>query len=70
MQLSEHEKYWTSKLYGIFNDYRVDLNQQEIMHLQDDLPREMMLSNGSLIPSEFILKSKPFRLPDNKNILQ
>lgn len=69
MQLSEHEKYWTSKLYGIFNDYRVDLNQQEIMHLQDDLPREMMLSNGSLIPSEFILKSKPFRLPDNKNIL-
>ncbi len=68
LQLSDHEKYWTSKLYGIFNDYRVDLNRKEIVHLNDDLPRETVLPNGSFIPSEFILKSQPFQLPDNKNI--
>jgi hypothetical protein len=30
MHLSEEEKFWTSKLYGIFNDYRVDLHETGI----------------------------------------
>jgi hypothetical protein len=68
MHLSESEKYWTSKLYGIFNDYRVDLHEDEMPFQTQDLPRELLLLNGSFIPSVFQLKKGPTKLKDAKNI--
>jgi hypothetical protein len=65
MRLSAQEAYWTGKLYGIFNQYRIDLPQE--LHLathtsfeiadqnNHDLPRETPLTNGSFIPVEFVL---------------
>ncbi|MEI8073337.1 MAG: hypothetical protein WCH78_01210 [Bacteroidota bacterium] len=69
MHLSEEEKYWTSKLYGIFNDYRVDLYQEEIQNKHEDLPRELQLPNGNYIPVSFQLKERPKKLVENKNIV-
>lgn len=65
MQLSAQEAYWTGKLYGIFNQYRIDLPQdihlstqttfQEADQKKKDLPRETPLVNGSFIPVGFVL---------------
>ncbi len=68
MHLSEEEKFWTSKLYGIFNDYRVDLHEDEIPNQIKDLPRETILADGSCIPAAFQLKSGPTKLITNKSI--
>jgi len=68
MHLSEDEKYWTSKLYGIFNDYRVDLYGAQQTDSQLDLPRKTILPNGNYIPAAFQLKEKPRPLTANKNI--
>ncbi len=68
MHLSETEKYWTSKLYGIFNEYRVDLHEDEMPLQTHDLPRDLLLSNGSFIPAVFQLKKRPTKLADTKNI--
>lgn len=71
MHLSNQEKYWTSKLYGIFNDYRVDLKHSEGAHVlrHEDLPREKELPNGIVIPSAFVLIGQPKQDPKNKSIL-
>jgi hypothetical protein len=68
MHLSDTEKYWTSKLYGIFNEYRVDMHEDEMPLQTHDLPRELLLSNGSFIPADFQLKKGPTKLSDAKNI--
>jgi hypothetical protein len=68
MHLSEEEKFWTSKLYGIFNDYRVDLHEDELPRQLTDLPREVFLPDGSLIPASFHLKEGPIKLKAPKNI--
>jgi hypothetical protein len=68
MHLSEEEKFWTSKLYGIFNDFRVDLHEEEMPFQTADLPRELLLPNGSYIPATFLLKEGPTKLTDSKNI--
>lgn len=68
MRLSANEAYWTGKLYGIFNVYRIDLpleNLSKQLHWEPnhnspelDLPRETILPNGSLIPKAFVLLEK------------
>jgi hypothetical protein len=68
MHLSREEKYWTSKLYGIFNDYRVDLHEYELPNQLTDLPRETVLSDGSIIPAAFHLKEGPIKLASNRKI--
>jgi hypothetical protein len=68
MQLSKQEKFWTSKLYGIFNEYRVDLHEDELPNPIADLPRETLLSDGSFIPAAFQLKEGPRKLEANKKI--
>jgi len=65
MRLSAQEEYWTGKLYGIFNQYRIDLPHdkywenptvyQENLQIYKDLPRETPLANGSFIPAGFVL---------------
>jgi hypothetical protein len=65
MRLSAKEAFWTGKLYGIFNLYRIDLpaNSFPIKEehgtsksmLENDLPREKPLPNGSFIPEGFVL---------------
>ena len=64
MRLSAKEAYWTGKLYGIFNQYRIDLpihscissnKAEKIASLYKDLPRETPLANGSFIPEGFVL---------------
>jgi hypothetical protein len=69
MHLSKDEKKWTSKLYGIFDDYRVDLLIADHPNLKDDLPRNTILMNGNYIPAAFQLKEGPIQLSENKNIL-
>jgi len=39
MHLSKSEIFWTSKLYGIFNNYRVDLHNADKAFYEGDLPR-------------------------------
>ena len=68
MHLSKEEKYWTSKLYGIFNDYRVDLQEEEMTLPKDDLPRNVLLPNGSYVPTAFQLKEGPIKLTENKQV--
>lgn len=68
MRLSAKEAYWTGKLYGIFNLYRIDLpldfsknklNWESNPYFQEnDLPRETTLPNGSFIPVGFVLLEK------------
>lgn len=54
--LTQNEKFWTGKLFGIFNDYRIDLPKRFIWHnTTDDLPRDRVLPNGAYIPKEFQL---------------
>lgn len=65
MRLSAKEAYWTGKLYGIFNLYRIDLPTGSLPmkeepepskpKVENDLPRETPLSNGSFIPVGFVL---------------
>lgn len=68
MHLSKDEKYWTSKLYGIFNDYRIDMFVAEEQKSKVDLPRETILMNGNYIPAVFQLKEGAIKLAENKNI--
>jgi hypothetical protein len=68
MQLNKAEKYWTSKLYGIFNDYRVDIFMADQLPIKADLPRETLLTNGNYIPTAFQLKEGPKRIAGNKNM--
>ena len=65
MRLSAKEAFWTGKLYGIFNLYRIDLPANSFPIKEDhgtsksmvenDLPREKPLPNGSFIPEGFVL---------------
>lgn len=65
MRLSAKEAFWTGKLYGIFNLYRIDLPVDSLTMngdhaasksiVQNDLPRETPLPNGSFIPEGFVL---------------
>lgn len=65
MRLSAKEAYWTGKLYGIFNLYRIDLPAISLpikedpgpnkSMIENDLPRETPLPNGSFIPEGFVL---------------
>lgn len=65
MRLSAKEAFWTGKLYGIFNLYRIDLPASSFPIKEDhgtsksmvenDLPRETPLPNGSFIPEGFVL---------------
>ena len=65
MRLSAKEAFWTGKLYGIFNQYRIDLPASNLPIKEDhgpfksmvenDLPRETPLPNGSFIPVGFVL---------------
>ena len=68
MHLSDEEKLWTSKLYGIFNDFRVDLHEDDLPNQRSDLPREIVLPDGSFIPAAFQLKEGPTKSDTNKNI--
>ena len=68
MHLRKEEKYWTSKLYGIFNDYRVDLQEEEMPLQKGDLPRDLLLPNGSYVPTAFQLKESPIKLTNNKRV--
>lgn len=68
MYLSKEEKFWTSKLYGIFNDFRVDLQEDDLPYPIFDLPRETVLPDGSFIPAAFQLKEGPSKSDANKNI--
>lgn len=68
MHLSKAEIFWTSKLFGIFNNYRVDLHKADTAIFDGDLPREMVLPNGSIIPSAFVLLEGPMELPENKQV--
>lgn len=68
MHLSKEEKYWTSKLYGIFNDYRVDLLITDPQNSKIDLQRETILSNGNYIPTAFQLKEGPLKISENRNM--
>ncbi|OYU56619.1 MAG: hypothetical protein CFE25_05150 [Chitinophagaceae bacterium BSSC1] len=65
MRLSAKEAFWTGKLYGIFNLYRIDLPAGSLLikgepepsksKIENDLPRETPLPNGSFIPVGFVL---------------
>lgn len=65
MRLSAKEAFWTGKLYGIFNLYRIDLPAESLLIkgepvpsnsiVENDLPRETPLPNGSFIPVGFVL---------------
>ncbi|OYZ52443.1 MAG: hypothetical protein B7Y15_02670 [Bacteroidetes bacterium 24-39-8] len=65
MRLSAKEAFWTGKLYGIFNLYRIDLPASSLpikedhgpckSKVENDLPRETPLPNGSFIPEGFVL---------------
>jgi hypothetical protein len=65
MRLSAKEAYWTGKLYGIFNQFRIDLPlnspfsgltvSQYSLKQDGDLPRESVLANGAFIPVGFVL---------------
>ncbi len=65
MRLSAKEAFWTGKLYGIFNLYRIDLPAESSLIkgepvtsnsiVENDLPRETPLPNGSFIPVGFVL---------------
>ena len=65
MRLSAKEAFWTGKLYGIFNLYRIDLPAGSLLIkgepipsnpiVDNDLPRETPLPNGSFIPVGFVL---------------
>ncbi len=65
MRLSAKEAFWTGKLYGIFNLYRIDLPAGSLFikgesalnnsNVENDLPRETPLPNGSFIPDDFVL---------------
>jgi hypothetical protein len=68
MHLSKGEKYWTSKLYGIFNNYRVDLFVPAPSKTATDLPRNAVLMNGKYIPSAFELIKGPLLLSGSKHI--
>lgn len=68
MHLSKAEIFWTSKLFGIFNNYRVDLHKADTVIFEGDLPREKLLPNGSIIPSAFVLLEGPIELPENKQV--
>jgi hypothetical protein len=68
MHLSKAEIFWTSKLFGIFNNYRVDLHKADTAIFEGDLPRETVLPNGSIIPSAFVLVEGPVELPGNKQV--
>lgn len=68
MHLSEEEKIWTSKLYGIFNDFRIDLREDEIPLFKKDLPRNTLLPDGSMIPASFQLKKGPIKLSESTSI--
>lgn len=68
MHLSKAEVFWTSKLFGIFNNYRVDLHQADAAFFEGDLPREKLLPNGAIIPADFVLLEGPIDLPANKQV--
>ncbi|WP_443946301.1 hypothetical protein ACJVDH_04105 [Pedobacter sp. AW1-32] len=51
LRLSVQEGRWASKLYGIFNDVRVDLPDPADEYKGKDLPRNRMLPNGMILPS-------------------
>ena len=68
MHLSKEEKYWTAKLYGIFNDYRVDMLMPDPQNSKLDLERETILSNGNYIPTAFQLKEAPLKISENRNM--
>ena len=66
MRLSAQELHWTGKLYGIFNQYRIDLplnnpllrlndTKHAIKEDDDEPPRESVLANGLFIPVGFVL---------------
>lgn len=48
--ITGREKEWSEKLYGIFNDVRVDIPQTLNNYEGSDLPREVILPNGMKLP--------------------
>lgn len=54
LQISETERQWVNKLYGILNDVRVDIPVKETPTVTKDLPREISLPNGMKLPDAFI----------------
>ena len=68
MTISPREDQWVNKLYGIFNDVRVDIYDEKNMYTSDDLPRGIPLPNGITLPdaNEFIpYPSNPEREKDS-----
>ena len=54
LHISESERQWVNKLYGILNDVRVDIPVKEEASALKDLPREISLPNGMKLPEAFI----------------
>lgn len=54
MAISPRENKWVKKLYGIFNDVRIDIPQGNSSFNGKDLPREVPLPNGVTLPREFL----------------
>ncbi|MGZ8544152.1 MAG: hypothetical protein ACXWV0_02600 [Flavisolibacter sp.] len=68
LHISEAERHWVKKLYGILNDVRVDIPVNEELHTTKDLPRDISLPNGMKLPGAFIpYANNPFR-DENLNI--
>ena len=53
LSISPREDQWVKKLYGIFNDVRVDIPDTTFGN-SIDLPRQTPLPNGMILPAEFI----------------
>lgn len=65
--ITQREKNWADKLYGIFNDVRVDIPEAFDAYKDIDLPREVILPNGMKLPrSEYFQPYKDNPIRKNK----
>ena len=53
LSISPKESEWAKKLYGILNDVRVDIPSNLSSAYTHDLPRQVPLPNGAIIPYAF-----------------
>src|SRR5204862_4248276 len=50
LAISARENLWVKKLYGIFNDVRIDIPDGFSQYKGIDLPRNIILPNGIILP--------------------
>lgn len=51
MAISPQENEWVTRLYGILNDVRVDIPASDSGYTNNDLPREVLLPDGMVLPN-------------------